>query len=94
MEILKKTEVLAKEFTVYGTVEEPLFLAKDVASWIDYDLSSVNKMIQSVDEDEKVRKIVPTLGGEQESWMLTEDGLYEVLMLSRKPIAKKNQERS
>ena len=89
MEILKKTEILAKEFIVYGTVEEPLFLAKDVASWIDYDLSSVNKMIQSVDDDEKVRKIVPTLGGEQESWMLTEDGLYEVLMLSRKPIAKK-----
>jgi anti-repressor protein len=45
-------------------------------------------MVESVDEDEKVRNIVPTLGGNQEAWMLTENGLYEVFMLSRKPIAK------
>lgn len=88
IKILTKAEVLSKEFIVYGTIEEPLFLAKDVAIWIEYDLSSINKMIQSVDEDEKVRKIVPTLGGEQEMWLLTESGLYEVLMQSRKPIAK------
>lgn len=35
-----------------------------------------------VDDDEKVRKIVPTLGGNQEMWLLTEDGIYEVLMQS------------
>jgi prophage antirepressor-like protein len=87
-QVLQKTTLLGKELTVYGTVENPLFLAKDVALWIEYDLSSINKMIQSVDREEKVRKIVPTLGGEQEMWLLTEDGLYEVLMLSRKPIAK------
>lgn len=86
--VLTKAEVLAKEFTVYGTVEEPLFLAKDVAEWIGYDLSSINKLVQLVEEDEKVRNIVPTLGGNQEAWMLTEDGVYEVLMQSRKPIAK------
>lgn len=45
-------------------------------------------MILTVDEDEKVRNIVPTLGGNQEMWFLTEDGFYEVLMQSRKPIAK------
>lgn len=86
--VLTKAEVLAKEFTVYGTVEEPLFLAKDVAEWIGYDLSSINKLVQLVEEDEKVRNNVPTLGGNQEAWMLTEDGVYEVLMQSRKPIAK------
>jgi len=73
---------------VYGTFENPLFLAKDVAEWIDYDLSSINKMLNNVDEDEKVRNNVPTLGGDQEMWLLSEDGLYEVLMQSRKPIAK------
>lgn len=88
IKILTKAEVLAKEFIVYGTKEEPLFLAKDVAEWIGYDLSSVNKLVQLVEEDEKVRSIVPTLGGNQEAWMLTEDGVYEVLMQSRKPIAK------
>lgn len=88
IQVLKQTELLGQQFAVYGTPEEPLFLAKDVAAWIEYDLSSVNKLVALVDEDEKVRNIVPTLGGNQEMWLLTESGLYEVLMQSRKPIAK------
>lgn len=88
LKVLNEQEVLGKQFRVYGTAEEPLFLAKNVAEWIEYDTSSVNKMITNVDDDEKVRKNVPTLGGIQESWFLTENGLYEVLMQSRKPIAK------
>ena len=88
LKVLNEQEVLGKQFKVYGTAEEPLFLAKDVAEWIEYDTSSVNKMLANVDDDEKVRKNVPTLGGIQESWCLTENGLYEVLMQSRKPIAK------
>ena len=78
--------LMGKTFNVYGTVEEPLFRAKDVAEWIEH--SDVHKMVQSVDDDEKVRNIVPTLGGNQETWFLTENGVYEVLMLSRKPISK------
>ena len=78
--------LMGKTFNVYGTVEEPLFRAKDVAEWIEH--SDVHKMVQSVDEDEKVRNNIPTLGGNQEAWFLTENGVYEVLMLSRKPIAK------
>lgn len=88
LKVLNEQEVLGKQFRVYGTAEEPLFVAKDVAEWIEYDTSSVNKMLANVDDDEKVRKNVPTLGGMQESWCLTENGLYEVLMQSRKPIAK------
>lgn len=88
LQVLNEQEVLGKHFKVYGTPEEPMFLAKDVAEWIDYDTSSVNKMLSNIDVDEKVRKIVPTLGGAQEAWCLTEDGLYEVLMQSRKPVAK------
>lgn len=45
-------------------------------------------MLQSVDEDEKVTNKVCTHGGVQTAWFLTENGLYEVLMLSRKPKAK------
>ena len=45
-------------------------------------------MLQTVDDDEKGVRNVYTPGGVQESWFLTEDGLYEVLMQSRKPIAK------
>jgi len=85
--------LLGRQFTVYGTAENPLFLAKDVAECIDYAKRSngsynTTMMLQSVDEEEKVANIVDTLGGNQQVWFLTEDGLYEVLMQSRKPIAK------
>lgn len=79
-------EILGKEVKVYGDFENPLFLAKDVAEWIEH--SNHRSMLESVDEDEKGVRIVYTLGGPQESWVLTENGLYEVLFLSRKPIAK------
>ena len=78
--------LMGKTFNVYGTVEEPLFRAKDVADWIEH--SDISVMLRSVDEDEKEANIVRTLGGNQEAWFLTENGVYEVLMLSRKPIAK------
>ena len=84
--IINEQEVLGKQFKIYGTFEEPLFLAKDVAEWIEH--SDRSKMLRNVDEDEKVKNIVLTPGGNQEMWFLTEDGLYEVLMQSRKPIAK------
>lgn len=88
MKIIDEREILGKQFRIFGDFENPLFLAKDVAEWIEYDTSSINKMLNNVDETEKVRKNVPTPGGNQEMWFLTEDGLYEVLMLSRKQIAK------
>jgi len=88
LKVFDEREVLGKEFRVYGTPDEPLFLAKDVAAWIESDVSKSARLISSVDEDEKVRHNVSTLGGIQETWFLTENGLYEVLMQSRKPIAK------
>ena len=86
LEIINEQEVLGKNFKIYGTFENPLFLAKDVAEWIEH--SNPRVMLKNVDEEEKVVNIVYTLGGNQEMWFLTEDGLYEVLMQSRKPIAK------
>lgn len=88
LQIIEEREVFNKKFKIYGDFENPLFLAKDVAEWIEYDLTSINKMLNKVDDNEKVRNNIPTLGGVQEMWFLTEDGLYELLMLSRKPIAK------
>jgi prophage antirepressor-like protein len=52
--IIKQQEVLGKQFKVYGDYDSPLFLAKDVAEWIEYDSSSINKMLSTVDEDEKL----------------------------------------
>lgn len=86
--IINEQEVLGKHFTVYGTADEPLFLARDVAEWIEYDLSSVNKMLDKIDEDEKLVGTLFRSGQNREVWFLTENGLYEVLMQSRKPLAK------
>lgn len=86
LEIIVEQEVLNKTFKVYGDFENPLFLAKDVANWIEH--SDVSTMLRKIDEEEKVTNIVCTPGGQQKAWFLTEYGLYEVLMQSRKPIAK------
>ena len=86
IQVLKQTELLGRRLTVYGTMQEPLFLAKDIAEWIEH--SNPAAMLNTVDEDEKGIRIVYTLGGDQKVNVLTEDGLYEVLMQSRKPIAK------
>ncbi|MCF8020988.1 MAG: hypothetical protein K9L62_16540 [Vallitaleaceae bacterium] len=85
LKVIKTVKILKKEFAIYGTSEEPfLFLAKDVASWIG--LTNVTDMVSRVDDDE-VTKL--RLGSQQgQVNMLTEDGLYEALMQSRKPIAK------
>ena len=85
--LLKETEIFNQPFKIYGTVENPLVLAKDVASWIEH--TNLTVMINSVDDDEKViSRTKDCLGRENTATFLTENGLYEVLMLSRKPIAK------
>ncbi|MBP1889837.1 prophage antirepressor-like protein [Clostridium moniliforme] len=84
--ILEEREVLGKDFKIYGTKENPLFLAKDVANWIEH--SRASEMLKSIDEEEKLMQTIFASGQNREMWFLTEDGLYEVLMQSRKPIAK------
>ena len=86
LQVIKEQEVLGKEFRVYGTMNEPLFLAKDVTNWIEH--SDVSMMLKKIDEDEKLLQRLFVSGQNREMWFLTENGLYEVLMQSRKPIAK------
>ena len=88
MQVLQKTTLLDKELTVYGNAENPLFLARDVAEWIEYDTNKIGQMLQTVDDDEKLTTTIYRSGQNRQVWMLTENGLYEVLMQSRKPIAK------
>ena len=84
--VIQQQEILGKPFTVYGDFENPLFLAKEVAEWIEH--SNVSMMLQSIDDDEKELHQIGTLNNAYSAWFLTEDGVYEVLMQSRKPIAK------
>ena len=85
-----KLELLASQFSLIrrlmfgGDVNNPLFKAKDVAAWLQ--VKNVSDLIKRVDNDEVHRL---NLGGLQgETWFFTEEGLYETLLQSRKPIAK------
>jgi len=86
LQVIYNQEVLGQDFKIYGTKEEPLFLAKDVANWIEH--KNITHMMNTVDEDEKLTYTICNSGQGREMWFLTENGLYEVLMQSRKPIAK------
>lgn len=61
-----------------GDFENPLFLARDVAEWIEHQ--DVSSMLRSIDDDEKIKVIPPAhlaegLQPNTEYWFLTEDGL-------------------
>ena len=84
--VIQETEILGKKIQMYNSIEYPLFLASDVAEWIEH--SQTSKMVKSVDDDEKLMGTLFLSGQNRDAWFLTEDGLYEVCMQSRKPIAK------
>ena len=86
LQVIDRSEILGQEITTYGDIENPLFLAKDVANWIEH--SHTTRMLETVDEDEKLNGVIFHAGQNREMTFLTEYGLYEVLMQSRKPIAK------
>lgn len=84
-------QLLIKQFQhfnieIYGTHEEPLFKAKDIGDLLG--IKKIRKTIENLDEQCKILKGAPSGGGLQEQWFLTEDGLYEILFISKKPIAK------
>lgn len=81
--IISKSTFLDKEIDVWGSVENPLFRANDVQNWLG--LKNVSRAVANVDEDERLN-LKLSRGGSM--WFLTEEGVYELLMQSRKPIAK------
>jgi len=78
----------------------PWFVANDVCSILDIDTStSVNGRYRKdkdgnsykdggLDDDEKDTDIVSTHGGDQEMIIISEPGLYSLILKSRKPEAK------
>lgn len=83
IKIISKSTFLDKEIDVWGSIENPLFRANDVQSWLG--LKNVSRAVANVDEDERLN-LKLSRGGSM--WFLTEEGVYELLMQSRKPIAK------
>ena len=65
---------------------DPWFVAKDACDCLE--LTNVSKACQTLDEDEKGITKVYTLGGSQDMMLISESGLYTLIMRSNKPEAK------
>ena len=68
-----------------GTTEEPLFCLIDVCKVLDLIPSKVS---QRLDKDVLSKYTLQTAGGTQRVNFVNEDGLYDVILDSRKPEAK------
>lgn len=64
--------------------DETRFVARDVIDYLSLDHTALRKL----DDDEKGVDTIPTLGGNQQMSIVTEPGLYKLIMKSRKPEAK------
>lgn len=76
----------------FGTVRvvdvngEPWFVAKDVCECLD--IGNSRDAVAALDEDEKGVDSIDTPGGAQEMSIISEAGLYSLILRSRKPEAK------
>lgn len=78
-----------EEFGQVRVVErngEPWFVAKDVCECLE--LGNPRSSLALLDEDEKGVHSVDTPGGKQEMTIVSEPGLYSLIIRSRKPEAK------
>jgi prophage antirepressor-like protein len=74
---------------IIGTYDEPLFQANQVAKILE--IKNINSIIKFFDNDEKIIKSIDTNESSEEILFLTIIGLYRLVGMSRKPIAKKFQ---
>ena len=73
----------------YGSLDNPIFRASDVANMIDYSEGNSWKMLQMCEEDEKLNLPMVVAGQTRQVAFITELGLYNILSQSRKLIARK-----
>ena len=74
---------------VYDSLDEPYFLAVEVAKLIDYSAGNASEMLRILEEDEHLLVTVQRSGQRRKVRFVTELGLYNILAQSRKPIARK-----
>jgi len=67
--------------------DEPVFVAADVCRVVE--IKKYRDAVAQLDEDERVSVSVDTLGGRQAMIGVTESGLYALILMGRKPSAKR-----
>lgn len=78
-----------RHLDVYTSLDEPIFMAKDVAKLIGYSSGNTWKMVELCEYDEKLNLPMVVAGQTRSVIFVTEAGLYNILAQSRKPIARK-----
>lgn len=90
MEIQKVGEIRfqTRAIPVYGDLDKPLFRAQDLADLIQYGEGNVWNLVQMCEEDEHLKLPLLVSGQYRQTTFITENGLYNILSQSRKPIAR------
>ncbi|MDT8900248.1 phage antirepressor [Anaeroselena agilis] len=86
---MNKLQIFSYEGKEVRTIQkdgEPWWVLKDVCEVLE--IGNSRDVTARLDEDEKGVGIIDTLGGRQELTVINESGLYNVILLSRKPEAK------
>lgn len=69
--------------TILDENNEPWFVAKDVCECLA--IGNTSDVVAALDDDEKGIDIIDTPGGQQEMSIISEAGLYSLILRSRKP---------
>lgn len=78
-----------RQLSVYGSLDEPIFRATEIANMIGYSEGNTWKMVQMCEEDERLNLPIVVAGQTRQVSFVTELGLYNILAQSRKLIARK-----
>lgn len=74
------------ELRTLGTCEAPLFVASDVCQVLG--IKDVSQACESLDEDEKLIRVIDGSGQNRDMLCVSESGLYSLVLRSRKKQAK------
>lgn len=66
--------------------QDAMFVASDICAALE--IQNTSDALRRLDEDEKGIGLIDTLGGQQNVWVVSEYGLYALVLGSRKPEAK------
>lgn len=88
--------VIGKDFNVYGEMDNPMFIANEVYSWLGDNVritgsANIPQMMKHVNDDDKTKAYCEGIHTTVKIWMITRKGLIDILMKSRSPMAKQFQ---
>ncbi len=84
---IARFDLQGHEVRVITVDGEPWWVAADVAAVLQ--IARVHSAVRGLDEDEKGTHTMRTPGGDQQLSIISESGLYSLILRSRKPDAKR-----